>query len=313
MTSNIKKIVTIENMGQLDALLSLDIESLNVEAVYISSDTFTENEYKDICKKLKAKNVKTGIRLSRVNTDKNIIKSFIYDKKDIQNKKLDSMKSNYDFDYIMIRNIDQFSFLLELLRHLDKNNFKFNFDEKPFNIHLDWSLNIYNNETKNIFYNLLSNLVPIKHLLCTFNLEQNIKELGALNMDDLVFYGYVPVMVSSNCLLKSQGKCMYPDRNFDSLDSIKSNENIFTSAHTTLIDRKNETLNIKTYCKYCYNQIFNPEPIFLCDMRDDLKSINYKYERYDFTFETGEDLINILEREDKPIKFTRGHIKRGIL
>ena len=46
MTSNIKKIVTIENMGQLDALLSLDIESLNVEAVYISSDTFTENEYK---------------------------------------------------------------------------------------------------------------------------------------------------------------------------------------------------------------------------------------------------------------------------
>ena len=97
------------------------------------------------------------------------------------------------------------------------------------------------------------------------------------------------------------------------MDSVKSNENVSASAHTTLIDRKNEILNIKTYCKYCYNQIFNPEPIFLCDMRDDLKNINYKYERYDFTFETGVDLIKILEREEKPIKFTRGHIKRGIL
>ena len=313
MTSNIKKIVTIENMMQLNSLLSLDLKNLNLEIVYITSDTFNEKDYKDAYLALKNKNVKAGIRLSRVNTDKNIIKSFIYDKKDIQNKKLDSNKSNYDFDYIMIRNIDQFSFLLELLRHLDKNNFKFNFDAMPFTIHIDWPLNIYNNETKNIFYDLLSNFIPTSHLLCTFNLEQNIKELGALNMDDLVFYGYVPVMVSSNCILKSQGKCMYPDRNFDNLDSVKSNENISTSAHATLIDRKNETLNIKTYCRYCYNQIFNPEPIFLCDMKDDLKSINYKYERYDFTFETGEELIKILEREDKPIKFTRGHIKRGIL
>ena len=313
MQGNIKKIVTIENMMQLNSLLSLDIKNLNLEIVYITSDTFNEKEYKDAYLALKNKNVKAGIRLSRVNTDKNIIKSFIYDKKDIQNKKLDALKSSYDFDSIMIRNIDQFSFLLEMLRHLDKNNFKFNFDAMPFTIHLDWSLNIYNNETKNIFYDLLSSFIPTKYLLCTFNLEQNIKELSALDMDDLVFYGSVPVMVSSNCILKSQGKCMYPDRNFDSLDSIKSNENIFTSAHTTLIDRKNETLNIKTYCRYCYNQIFNPEPIFLCDMRDDLKSINYKYERYDFTFETGDDLIKILDREDKPIKFTRGHIKRGIL
>ncbi len=312
MQGNIKKIVTIENISQFNSLLSLDLKNLNIEMVYITSDTFNEKEYKDALLSLKNKNLKTGIRLSRVNTDKNIIKSFIYDKKDIQNKKLDALKSNYDFDGIMIRNIDQFSYLLEMLRHLDKNNFKFNFEDMPFAVHLDWSLNIYNNETKKIFYDLLSNFIPAKYLFCTFNLEQNIKELGMLNMDDLVFYGYVPVMVSSNCILKSQGKCMYPDRNFDSLDSAKLNENIFTSAHTTLIDRKNETLNIKTYCKYCYNQIFNPEPIFLCDMREDLKNIEYKFERYDFTFEEGSIIKRILEKEDRPEKFTRGHIKRGI-
>ena len=312
MQGNIKKIVTIENITQLNSLLSLDLKNLNIEMVYITSDTFNEKEYKDALLSLKNKNLKTGIRLSRVNTDKNIIKSFIYDKKDIQNKKLDALKSNYDFDGIMIRNIDQFAYLLEMLRNLDKNNFKFNFEDIPFTVHLDWSLNIYNNETKNIFYDLLSNFIPTKYLFCTFNLEQNIKELGMLNMDDLVFYGYVPVMVSSNCILKSQGKCMYPDRNFDSLDSVKSNENISASAHTYIIDRKDEKVNVKTYCKFCYNQIFNPEPIFLCDMRDELSKITYGYERYDFTFEDGQSMIKILVNEERPHKFTRGHIKRGI-
>ena len=77
MASNIKKIVAIENMMQLNSLLSLDLKNLNIEIVYITSDTFSEKEYKDAHTALKNKNIKTGIRLSRVNTDKNIIKSFI--------------------------------------------------------------------------------------------------------------------------------------------------------------------------------------------------------------------------------------------
>ncbi len=312
MENDTKKIITIENMGQFSELLSLNFDKQNIEFVYIASDTFSEVDFKKIISSLNEKNIKSGIRLSRINTDKNTIKSFIYDKKDIVNGKLNKKDSNYSFDAIMIRNIDQFSFLLSMLRHLHKNKFKFSSEHFPFIISLDWSLNIYNNETKNVLCNFLKEFVPETNIYTTYNLEQNIKELEALSSDDLIFYGYVPVMISSNCILKSEGKCLYPDRNFDSLDSIKLNENISTSAHTTLIDRKGETLNIKTYCKYCYNQIFNPEPIFLCDMRDDIKNINYKYERYDFTFETSDELKRILEREERPLKFTRGHIKRGI-
>ena len=76
MLTNVKKIVTIENMMQLNSLLSLDMKNLNIEMVYITSDTFSEKEYKDAYLALKNKNVKAGIRLSRLNTDKNIIKSF---------------------------------------------------------------------------------------------------------------------------------------------------------------------------------------------------------------------------------------------
>lgn len=307
-----KKIICIETIEQLETLSNIDLNKLNIDTVYITSDTINKDNEKIFTNlnKLIENNINIGIRLSRLGTDEQSIKSFFYDIKDAQlNKKPKSNALLYNS--IMVRNIDQLSFAASLLKKITNNNFKFNREECKFTICIDWSLNVYNNETRKFLISNLNNYISEECIKFTYNLEQNTNELKLLDMDELVFYGYVPVMATSNCILKSTDKCIYPDRNYDDLEPYE-NDNIFTSAHTYIIDRKKEKVNVKTYCKFCYNQIFNPEPIFLCDMRDELSKINYEYERYDFTFEDGQSMIKILVNEERPHKFTRGHIKRGI-
>lgn len=228
----------------------------NIDEIFILSDTFKDYD--------KYNNV--SLRLSRIGTDSESIKYYL------RSKKLKSL---------MIRNIDQLSYFLKVNKRSDVK------------IVIDWSLNIYNNSTKEIILDKLKNL-DVKF---TYPLELNTYELSDINMDELIVYSYVPVMVTNNCVLKTQDKC------FDG----KS-----LSSHTTIKDRKNETLHIKTYCKNCYNQIFNPFPIYLLDIMDELNKINYTRIRYDFSFESEKEIKEILLENKKPQDFTRGHIKRGI-
>ena len=81
-------------------------------------------------------------------------------------------------------------------------------------------------------------------------------------------------MVSANCLRKNTfiEKCI---RN-----SIKKDEDIICKyrfdfetvkdANYYIIDRKGKKLYYKTYCKFCYNKIFNTEPIYMLDKLDEL-------------------------------------------
>lgn len=276
------KNICIETTEQLERILNIDFKKLNINNINISFDTFEninllinniKNKTKNICFNI-------GIKPERIGTGKDCIDFFI---------------NNININKIIIRNIDQYSYLLYVFKKIR--------DKSKINnkiIDFDYSMNIYNHETKNVLLNGLSDFINIKNIIFTYPLEQNIYELKELEFDELIVYGYIPVMISNNCIFKTQNKCLN-----------KNNKNIL-SGLTSIKDRKNDNIFMKSYCKYCYNQIFNPYPLYLLDMNNELDKINKKFIRYDFSFENKKELENILINNIKPVNFTRGHIKRGI-
>lgn len=134
----------------------------------------------------------------------------------------------------------------------------------------------------------------------TFPVELKYQEL--LNIEngedrslpyELSVYGHLPMMVSANCIEKTYSGCSH-------------NSNILF-----MKDRKNKKIPVKMFCKYCYNEIYNPEPMVLYDM-DEIIRLKPDSIRYDFTIESPEEIIDILDGK-VPNEFTRAHFKRGIL
>lgn len=276
------KNICVETPEQLNRILNMDFKKLDINNINISFDTFENisSVIDNIIIKTNKNPLIIGMKPERIGTGKDCIDFFI---------------NNNNINKIIIRNIDQYSYLLYIFKKIR--------DKSKFNnkiINFDYSMNVYNHETKKVLLNGLSDFININNIIFTYPLEQNTYELKELNFDELIVYGYIPVMVSNNCIFKTQNKCLN-----------KNNTKII-SGLTSIKDRKNENIIIKSYCKYCYNQIFNPYPLYLLDIIKELNEINKKYIRYDFSFENKKELENILLNNIKPVNFTRGHIKRGI-
>ncbi len=110
---------------------------------------------------------------------------------------------------------------------------------------------------------------------------------------ELPVYGRFPMMVSANCVLKSCGRCGH------------GNDTAF------LIDRMGKRMPVKTYCRYCYNQIYNADPYCVYDLPEEIKGLSPDSVRYDFSSETKEEARRILSG-CLPETFTRGHFRHGV-
>lgn len=167
---------------------------------------------------------------------------------------------------------------------------------------LDANLYVMNREAKVFFGELLGE----ENGTMTASLELSSGELKELSVEDmnLVVYGRIPLMVSAHCVKKTMGGCA------------KGTDG--AAAPVVLTDRVGKQLYVKQYCDSCYNVLYNPEVLFLTEK--DLESAHIKpyAVRYDFTFETGNEVRNILsgrspEREgSKTTGYTRGHFRRGV-
>ncbi len=135
----------------------------------------------------------------------------------------------------------------------------------------------------------------------TVPLELNYKELRACGCQnrEMVVYGYLPLMVSAQCLYKTSGKCQ-PDR----------------AAHAALElkDRYGKAMPVRNVCADCYNLIYNSQPLVLYDLEKELKNLAPASVRYQFTNETPEQIRAVLSRQSRrpEEQFTRGHFNRGV-
>lgn len=145
----------------------------------------------------------------------------------------------------------------------------------------------------------------------TFPLELNEGELERLTEGaeepvwELVAYGHLPAMVSAQCIRRTTKGCS------------KQSGTIFIK------DRTGKKLPVKNHCRFCYNTIYNPDPLSLLGMGQWVKRLAPKVLRLSFTIEAPEQIQAVLEAygdcfcrgKEHPAPFghfTRGHFRRGV-
>lgn len=147
----------------------------------------------------------------------------------------------------------------------------------------------------------------------TFPLELNSRELESLSKKtkadgiewELQVYGYLPAMVSAQCVVRTTRGCTHKP------------EILF------MTDRTGKRIPMKNHCRFCYNTIYNPSPLSLLGMEKTVERINPEVIRLAFTIEKPAQIREIIRtfadhfrhgQEGEPpfADFTRGHMKRGV-
>ncbi len=172
-----------------------------------------------------------------------------------------------------------------------------------------------------------SNLYTMNHLAAeqmlnlgasrlTLPLELNSREIGELENGskdflqtapawEMVAYGYLPAMVSAQCIVRTVKGCTH------------------RSEVLRMKDRTGKELPVKNHCRFCYSTIYNPSPLSLLGQERIIKGISPAVLRLSFTIESSQQMREVLNAcadhfrygKDTPAPFedfTRGHLKRGV-
>ena len=141
----------------------------------------------------------------------------------------------------------------------------------------------------------------------TLPLELNRQELERLGCQgkELVGYGHLPAMVSAQCVRRTLTGC------------IKEPEVLF------LRDRTGKRLPVKNHCRFCYNTVYNPDPLSLLGLERQVRQLAPSVLRLAFTIEGRQKMQQVLDAYGDHFRrgkndtvpageFTRGHFKRGV-
>lgn len=141
----------------------------------------------------------------------------------------------------------------------------------------------------------------------TLPLELNSQELEQLGCEgfEMAVYGYLPVMVSAQCIQKTAEGCTHKP------------------GILKMRDRTGKEMAVQNHCAFCYNTIYNPSPLSLLGQEKLVDRLGPDALRLIFTWETKETAENVIractdaflygKSVESPVKdFTRGHFKRGV-
>lgn len=144
-----------------------------------------------------------------------------------------------------------------------------------------------------------------KILRDTVPLELNEGEIAHRSNEEseLLIYGYLPLMVSAQCVRKNLDRCR------------KDNGRLY------LKDRYGKVFPVQCYCGSCYNVIYNSLPYGLTEGAAQVEKLGVSAVRLSFTVEDGAQTEEVLRkftglyRDGKKMsagKLTKGHLKRGV-
>ena len=136
---------------------------------------------------------------------------------------------------------------------------------------------------------------------CVVSAELNLKQIKNIadKMPCLAFaYGYLPLMKSRNCVIKTAGKC--DGKGCDNCD-----KSIY------LKDRKDVSFFVKSDGEF--NTIYNSVPLFMADRLSEIKNSKVSGIRIMFTKESPDECVEIYkmyagkEKTETPKNYTRGY------
>ena len=168
----------------------------------------------------------------------------------------------------------------------------------------DHSIYAFNSEAKRVLlqggFDRLT--VPLEHS------AKDSRDMGVSDME-LIVYGYVPMMVSHNCVHATLEGC---DRKGRPL---------------VITDRLSHEMRHMNDCRFCLSTIYNNVPLYLLDCQKELAMLSPSSLRLSFTFESAaetEGILRLANEAAEAIKnglpgpayplggFTRGHFKNSV-
>ncbi len=270
-TNNEQRMITVSvsSFDQLKETLSRDF----VDRVYIDLNLFPFDDVENGIELVKEKNIKVYLALP-----------YVARKNDIKLIKDNYLKIIKQTDGVLIRNIEQYFFLKDLV---------------DIDFVFDYNVYVWNDETKRYYNSLdITSTVPV---------ELNEAELidRGVTSEEFIAYGFIPMMISANCAFKTLNRCE------------KKNDRY------ALSDKINNEFVVRCNCTHCYNVMYNCNATSLFKYKDDIEKLNPRSIRISLTNESAKlssQVLDLAERafvagelvEDLP-NTTRGHFKRGVL
>lgn len=147
---------------------------------------------------------------------------------------------------------------------------------------------------------------------------QELRDLG-LAHSDMVVYGYLPLMVTAQCLYENTAGC----RKTHAEEGRDRNSSCSDCYEGSLVDRLGKNFTVKTDCRSCYNIIYNGQVLSLHKQVDEVNGLHPDNIRLDFIKESPEEMQQILKifidsfrygktNTGEISDYTTGHFKRGV-
>lgn len=204
-------------------------------------------------------------------------------------EKLWSLTGQHGLDGFLVRSLDELGFLLA------KESESF----RRICIRTDAGVYIWNSETAKQLSTLTDGFCLPYELKASEQsrlLQRSETECSRISWEKIV-YGRIPLMVTANCVQKTTDRCIGEGDGLLYLE-----------------DRYHTEFPVLRTCAHCINIIYNSVPLALFDNLERCKSIDDL--RMDFTIETGQELIQILQTYLEGNRLsqahTTGHEKRGV-
>lgn len=203
------------------------------------------------------------------------------------------------WDGVLIRNLESLSFLKEIGWQGETA--------------ADANLYIWNRRAKEFFHAL--------DILPTAPLECNKGEWHTLGLrhTEVIVYGRIPLMVTANCIRKTQQSCLKENAQKNGHWKEKANTD---KEWLTLRDRYKTEFPVRCVCRHCYNEIYNSVPLSLHEYGKSIMGEKPTGVRIVLTMEKEAETAQVLdcyqdftrkpdEKRQAAFSYTKGHYKRG--
>lgn len=274
--------VSVQKQEQFNLALTYP----EIDSIYVDYDFINPIEFGDMAKA--ASEAKKALYLMLPH----ICRLSVYEglKKDIL-----SISKKAEIQGYVIKNFEEFSLLQSLMKE--------GIPQKE--IILNYNMYVYNKEAKMFWseFDITRFTAPV---------ELNYQELKALGItgSDIIVYGYLPLMVSTQCLYESTEGC----------------RRCKTGAYGNegyLVDRLEKKFYVQTNCTGCYNIIYNGQALSLLKQEPEVRALHPGNIRLDFTMETIDEMKQVIntfmdsylhgrKQSLELSDYTTGHFKRGI-
>lgn len=287
-------VVTVSDMEQLQVVLT----SQRVSAVYLDMTTFLQDELEESIRLCKEAEKKVFLMLPHIcrNETYQRLKPYILSLKENNTHEYDTGEGNVRKTLIqgyVIKNFEEYALIQEV----------YGAELNKLDLILNHNVYVFNEEAQEFFKQK-----GLEHV--TAPLELTYQELTKLNWtkSDIMVYGYLPVMISAQCVLKNTANCR------------KSEQKSFV---VTFEDRMKKTFTARTNCVDCYNTIYHSDIYSLFSQAEDILRLQPNNLRLDFTLEDAKKVKEVLQMceavfyERDSYRFdkendTTGHFRRGV-